>query len=60
MINIINPMLMEKKVIFNLSLAVVYGFGLIILSLVMALVYNVLCVKKESAMNGSDAQGKVK
>ncbi|MEA3334815.1 MAG: DUF485 domain-containing protein [Chloroflexota bacterium] len=59
LINIIKPVLMEKEVIFGLNLAVVYGFGLIILSLIMALIYNALCIKKEKALNGTSAQGKV-
>ncbi len=60
LINIIEPTLMEKKIFFDLNLAVVYGFGLIILSLVMALIYNYLCVKKEKLLNGNNAQGKGK
>ena len=57
LINIIKPMLMEKPIIFGLNLAVVYGFGLIILSLVMALIYNALCIRKEKALNGKEIQG---
>lgn len=53
LINIIKPVLMEKVIIFGLNLAVVYGFGLIILSLVMALIYNSLCVREEKAQNGT-------
>jgi uncharacterized membrane protein (DUF485 family) len=60
LINIIKPVLMETPIIFGLNLAVVYGFGLIILSLIMALIYNVLCVRKEKALNGSDTQGEGK
>jgi uncharacterized membrane protein (DUF485 family) len=60
MINIIKPVLMEKEIIFGLNLAVIYGFGLIILSLIMALIYNYLCIKKEKSLNGQDPQGKVK
>ncbi len=57
LINIIKPVLMEKTIVFGLNLAVVYGFGLIILSLVMALIYNVLCVRKEKALNAVENQG---
>jgi uncharacterized membrane protein (DUF485 family) len=60
LINIIKPVLMEKTIMFGLNLAVVYGFGLIILSLVMALIYNAMCMRKEKALNGSSTQGKVK
>lgn len=57
LINIFKPQLMEKQIVFGLNLAVVYGFGLIILSIIMALIYNALCVKKEKALNGEEAQG---
>ena len=60
LINIIKPALMEKEIIFGLNLAVVYGFGLIILSLVMALIYNYFCAKEEKALNGKSVQGKDK
>ena len=60
LINIINPVLMEKRIIFGLNLAVVYGFGLIILSLIMALIYNYLCVRKEKALNGKEEQEEAK
>ena len=56
LINIIKPVLMEQRVVFGLNLAVVYGFGLIILSLIMALIYNVLCVRKERALNGRETR----
>lgn len=55
-INITTPTLMEMTIIFGLNLAVVYGFGLIILSLVLALIYNVLCVRAEEAMNGKEGE----
>ena len=51
LINIIKPVLMEKEVLFGLNLAVTYGFGLIILSLVLALIYNALCMREEKAVN---------
>ena len=58
LINIINPKLMEKTIMFGLNLAVIYGFGLIILSIIMALIYNRLCVRKEKAVNSSsEAKG---
>ena len=60
LINIINPVLMEQPVIFGLNLAVVYGFGLIVLSIIMALIYNTLCVRKEKALNGDRKQGEAK
>ena len=53
-INITKPILMEKTILFGLNLAVVYGFGLIILSLIMALIYNYLCTKAEKAAKGEN------
>ena len=47
-INVINPVLMEAEVIFGLNLAIVYGFGLIIIALILALIYNVMCNNKEN------------
>lgn len=46
---------MERPVIAGLNLAIVYGFGLIIGALVMALVYGMLC-KPESDAAGTSSQ----
>lgn len=46
-INVLSPLSMETIIIFGLNLAVVYGFGLIIIALTLALIYNYLCTKKE-------------
>ena len=48
-VNVVSPKLMEAKVLFGLNLAVVYGFGLILFALVLALIYNKLCTNKERA-----------
>ncbi len=50
LINSLWPKLMEKA-IGGLNLAVVYGFGLIILALVMALIYNALACREEQRLN---------
>ncbi len=47
-INLLRPLWMEKEIVFGLNLAVVYGFGLIGLALVMALIYNMLCGTHEA------------
>ena len=58
-INVFTPKLMEVRVLFGLNLAVFYGFGLIVLALVLALVYNALCGRHEKrgaeADNGEGA-----
>jgi len=49
-VNTTNPKVMES-IIFGQTAAVIWGFGLIILALVMALFYNRLCTKAEEQMN---------
>ena len=49
-INVIKPGVMESIVLAGLNLAVVYGFGLILLALVMALVYSAACGRREKAL----------
>lgn len=56
-INISRPTLMEAEVLWGLNLAVVYGFFLIVFALVLALVYNHLCGKKEAELDGQDRGG---
>jgi len=47
LINTFAPQLMKVKVLLGLNLAVSYGFGLIILAIIMGLAYNAVCTKKE-------------
>ena len=50
-INLYNPLLMEWIVVFGLNLATVYGFSLIIGALLLALIYDKMCRKKELLMD---------
>ena len=50
-INIIKPVLMETPVFFGVNLASAYGFGLIIVALILALIYNRACARLERQMN---------
>jgi len=43
---------MQAIVLMGMNLAVVYGMGLIVLALVMALIYNHLCTTKEKELAG--------
>ena len=52
-INLINPLLMEATILMGLNLATVYGFSLIIIALIEALVYDALCRRQENRLNGS-------
>jgi uncharacterized membrane protein (DUF485 family) len=51
-INVIDPKLMGLD-IGNLNLAIVYGFGLIVIALILALVYNAICnsIEKKASAN---------
>ena len=49
-LNTVNPKIMES-IIMGQTAAVIWGFGLIILALVMAFIYNSLCTKAEEQMN---------
>ena len=50
-LNLYNPLIMERTVIFGLNLATAYGFALIIGALIMALVYNGMCQKREAVLD---------
>lgn len=50
-INVISPKMMGAVVFAGLNLAIVYGFGLIVLAIIMGLIYNHLCTKKEDELN---------
>lgn len=55
-VNLLRPLWMEKEIVFGLNLAVVYGFALIAVALIMALIYNHMCGKHES--DNKSAEGK--
>jgi len=46
-INLVRPGLMGRLALGGLNLAVVYGFGLIVFALLLALVYNAACTRRE-------------
>lgn len=50
-INVLSPVTMEMEIILGLNLAVVYGLGLIIIALIMALIYNAMCSAREAELN---------
>lgn len=56
-INVGSPLSMESTVFAGLNLAVVYGFGLIVFALLLALIYERLCALREQSME-QDAGGK--
>ena len=50
-IGVANYEAMKIIVIADLNLAVTYGFGLIVLAIIMGLIYNWRCTKIEDQMN---------
>ena len=56
-VNVISPIAMERIVMLGLNLAVVYGIGLIVIALILALIYNRACSVKEKELN---PEGEVK
>ena len=57
LINVISPVTMEVTVFLGMNLACVYGFGLIIIALVLALIYDYMCRKEEVRMNAKEEGG---
>ncbi len=55
-INLLNPLAMGAIIFLGLNLATVYGFALIIVALIEALVYNALCHKKETEFVQAEKQ----
>jgi uncharacterized membrane protein (DUF485 family) len=53
-INIFSPQTMATIVFAGLNLATVYGFALIILAIVQALIYHVMCRRKEEEFARAD------
>lgn len=53
-INVASPKTMATIVFAGQNLAVVYGFGLIILAFIMGIIYDVLCTNKEDELNVED------
>lgn len=57
-LNLITPALMGKVVLAGLNLATVYGFALIVVALIEALIYDGMCRKKEAHYQKQETQGK--
>lgn len=50
-IGLYDPDLMGVHVLGKQNLAIVYGFGLIVLAIVMGFIYNAVCTRMEDKMN---------
>ncbi len=56
LINVLFPAWMGVIVALGLNLAMVYGFSLIVLALVLALIYNALCSAREKQLSAVESQ----
>ncbi len=50
-IGVIKPELMGIRVVWGLNLAIFYGFGLILLAIVMGFLYHLACNRLENKLN---------
>jgi len=56
-INLLAPLAMETTVFLGLNLATVYGFALIIVALIEALIYDWMCRRKERELAVASKEG---
>jgi uncharacterized membrane protein (DUF485 family) len=56
-LNLVHPGSMETIVFGGLNLAVVYGFGLIVFALILALIYNLACGRREKRLQAAGPGG---
>jgi uncharacterized membrane protein (DUF485 family) len=47
-LNVLKPVLMEKPFLGGMNVAVTYGFGLILLALLLAFIYDAICRSREN------------
>ncbi|MCX6160765.1 MAG: DUF485 domain-containing protein [Ignavibacteriae bacterium] len=50
-IGLTKPELMGLELISGQNIAIIYGFGLIVLAIVMGFIYNYFCTKMENKLN---------
>jgi uncharacterized membrane protein (DUF485 family) len=51
LIGLSKPELMGLELIGEQNLAIIYGFGLIVLAIIMGFLYNFFCTRMENKMN---------
>lgn len=56
-LNLLRPLLMERIILAGLNVATVYGFALIIVALIQALIYDGLCRAQEHKLADTAGQG---
>lgn len=53
LIGLTKPELMGLELLGGQNIAIVYGFGLIVLAVVMGFIYNYFCTKMEDKLNNN-------
>jgi uncharacterized membrane protein (DUF485 family) len=53
-INVVKPKIMGTIVVGGLNLAIIYGFALIVIALVLAIAYNWACTRHEKSFEGEE------
>ena len=51
LIGLTKPELMGLEIIGEQNIAIIYGFGLIVLAIIMGFIYNYFCTRMEDKMN---------
>jgi uncharacterized membrane protein (DUF485 family) len=54
-LNTLDPAIMET-VILGQSLSIIYGFGLIVFAVILALIYNAICAKAEAEVTEANEE----
>jgi len=49
---------MKKPVLAGTNLAIIYGIGLILFAIILGLIYNYFCTKKENEIDKDDGEAK--
>jgi uncharacterized membrane protein (DUF485 family) len=57
-IAVFSPETMKIKVLAGTNLAIIYGMALIVFAIILGLVYNHVCTKKEDEMNAKEGEAK--
>ena len=55
-VNLEFPKAMGSVVLFGLNLAVVYGIGLIFFALILAIIYNGMCIRRETTLIAGESK----
>jgi uncharacterized membrane protein (DUF485 family) len=55
-IGVVRPEWMGLRIVWGLNLAIIYGFGLILLAIIMGFLYHLACTRLEERLNHKEDQ----